>query len=182
MIKPLIAQRSPQENPRAKEIQQLEDVLILQLQELIEIEQDVAQQMPVLLSQLQNHELQVTLQSHSHAMPVRVEQLRVLREQRRAKPDLEGVPPISALLNRTRQQLLSATANRGVMDTLLLNAALKIEHIKIVTYEEARDYAELLNDEYTSDTLRALLQEEETITFVLKELAAEVVNESSLAA
>lgn len=163
-------------------IQHLEDVLVLQLQELIETERVVVQQLPSLIAQLQNEELRMTLQSHSEGIPVRLEELRLLQNQRKAEIPLDGISPIAALLNRTQQQLVSTERNRGVLDTLLLNAALKMQHYKMAAYEEARDYAELLNDEYACDTLRTLFQEEETIAFVLKEIASEVVNERSIVA
>ncbi|WP_034256522.1 ferritin-like domain-containing protein [Adhaeribacter aquaticus] len=162
-----------------KELKDLNDVLLNEIQSLYSAETLIIAGLPRMIEKAHNEELKAAFTQHLAETERQRERLEQIAKQFNIDPDDVGNPSLKGLIAEG-EKLMHKDAAPEVMDAVLLAAAQKIEHYEISGYGTAAYLAEELGLNNVAQLLRQTLEEEQKTDTILNNLAKNRINRKAL--
>ena len=159
-----------------KELKDLKDLLIHEVQVLYNTEKYQLLALPRMIKNTLNAELKGALQQHLDETTIHKERLKKVGQLLNIDPDDEGSPSIKGLVFEG-EKVLHKDARPEVRDAAILAGVQKVEHYEFSGYGTAADLAELLGLHEVNELLGETLDEEKATDEKLNSLAKSTVNQ-----
>jgi ferritin-like metal-binding protein YciE len=156
----------------------LRDLYAAELHDLMNAENQIVAELPIMASRATSARLQRALEDHHAETKVQIERLRLLLEQLNEPPRAVPSGAVAALIADARRRL-DDTERGETLDAALVAASQRIEHYEIASYGTARSYAEALGDYDAVRILQQTLDEEGHTDHVLTKLAERGINQAA---
>ena len=162
------------------QIASFRDMYIAELQELVSVEQQLAQLLPRMAEVASHPELKKALLHHFQETEAQKHRLQTILQKHRADPQAHTDQAMQALVGETAKmhQLLEGGELR---DAALIASAQKLEHYEIAAYGTACALAGQLDLRDDQRTLHESLEEEKAADLTLTALAKRTVNAQAAA-
>jgi len=164
-------------------IDSLENLLIGEMQELIEVERQLARLLPEMADAAFSTKLQEALHSHAAQTEEHVRRLNRAFHVLNVPGNARHSPTMTGLAEEARA-LAGAKdhADLAVLDAALIVAAQKMAHFAMAAYGSARTFADILGATEVSGLLQENLDDETDANRLLNELARQEVNADAVEA
>jgi ferritin-like metal-binding protein YciE len=137
----------------------LRDLFVVELSDLLDAEQQILRELPLMASRATAPELREVFEDHYRDTHRHVERLESLFEQMDERPRPSICHGVRGLVEEARER--HGLWPRGeVLDAALIGTALRVEHYEIAAYGCARTYAGQLGYPDAARTLQRTLDEE----------------------
>ena len=157
------------------------DMYIAELQELVSMEGQLAEELPRMAEAASHPSLKNILMYHREETQVQRDRLESILQKHGANPRAHTDQAMQALVKETRKMLGMLTGD-DLRDAGLLASAQKLEHYEIAAYGTAAALAGQLDLRDEQKMLHRTLDEEKQIDTLLTQLAKREVNPDALAA
>jgi ferritin-like metal-binding protein YciE len=146
------------------------ELYVADLSEMIESEQQMLQELPVMAARVTDPALRTLFDDHYRETQRHIERLTTILDRLDERPRVTAAPAIRGLIEESRQR--QALLEPGeLLDFALINAARRMEHYEIAGYATMRAYARRLGDESAAQTLGETLKEEQRLDDSLARIA-----------
>jgi ferritin-like metal-binding protein YciE len=156
------------------------DMYIAELQELCNVETQIAELLPGIAEVASNPELKDALTSHCQETKAQKERLESLLRKHGADPKAHVDQAMQALVNESQKMAFMLAGT--LRDAGLIASAQKLEHYEIAAYGTAAALAGQLNLREEQKILHDTLEEEKAADALLTKLAKGEINRTALAA
>jgi ferritin-like metal-binding protein YciE len=156
----------------------LRDLYAAELHDLMNAEQQIVAELPVMASRATSLRLRRAFEDHHAETRVQIDRLRLLLEQLNEPAKGLAGGAVAALIEDARRRL-DDTERGETLDAALIAAAQRIEHYELASYGTARSYAEALGDYDAARILQQTLDEEGHTDHLLTKLAERGINQAA---
>jgi ferritin-like metal-binding protein YciE len=156
----------------------LRDLYIIELQDLLDAERQIATALPEMARAATSSELRDALTEHLEGTTVQLQRLELLLRKLDVLEPGQPCGAIRGLIVEGRRRI-DETERGDVLDAALIGAVQRIEHYEIAAYGCARTYARTLRDEEAARLLQQTLEEEAEADRRLTRIAERGVNQSA---
>jgi ferritin-like metal-binding protein YciE len=159
-------------------IKSFTELYIAELQELANVEDQLAELLLEMAEVASNLDLKDALSNHREETLVQEERLESILTKHRAPANAHADQAMQALASETRKMMEIVEGNE-LRDAALIASAQKVEHYEIAAYGTASALAEQLNLRDDQELLRQTLEEEKKADALLTQLAESGVNRAA---
>jgi ferritin-like metal-binding protein YciE len=159
----------------SKDISDLNDLFIHQLQDIYYAEQQIVRHLPTMIDKAASPGLKQGLSSHLRETEGHVARLKQVFEMNDAKEKTIKCPAIDGILAEAKD-VVGEAADDGVRDAALTAAAQTVEHYEIARYGTLIAWARMLGRDDCATLLEETLTEEKAADKKLTELAVDQIN------
>ncbi|HLH50505.1 MAG TPA: ferritin-like domain-containing protein [Roseiarcus sp.] len=159
----------------SKDIQNLNDLFIHQLQDIFYAEKQIVKNLPTMIDKATSPGLKQGLSSHLRETEEHVERLRQVFEMNEAKEKAVDCPAIDGIIEEAND-VISEAAGEEVRDAALTAAAQAVEHYEISRYGTLVAWAKMLGRDDCASLLEETLKEEKAADKKLTQLATDQIN------
>jgi len=163
------------------EITTFKDMYIAELQELVNVEEQLAESLLRMANVASHPALKDALVRHREDTQVQKERLESILQSHGADPKAHTDQAMQALVNET-EKMLSMLKGNDLRDAGLIASAQKLEHYEIAAYGTAGALAGQLDLRGDQEALHKSLEEEKQADILLTQLAKGGVNQAAVAA
>lgn len=153
----------------------LKDLFVLELAELYDGEQQLAEAFPDLVAAASATPLKEAFRAHSEQLRQRISKLHAIFEHMKISTKAQRGRAMEGLV-REIQDLVKAEGAPSVKDAALVAAAQRIEHFSMAGFGAARTHAQLLGENDAFLLLQESLNEKKDANEQLTELAIHEIN------
>jgi ferritin-like metal-binding protein YciE len=161
-------------------IANFKDMYIAELQELCNVEAQLAELLPGMAQVASNPELKNALTSHWHETKAQKERLESLLKKHGADPKAHVDQAMQALVSES--QKMGSMLDGSLRDAGLIASAQKLEHYEIAAYGTAAALAGQLDLREDQKMLHETLEEEKNADALLTKIAKSEINRAAVAA
>jgi Mn-containing catalase len=166
-----------------QETTELKTLLTTQLQDLLNVENQIAAALPAMVEAAENNKVQEALEKHlvqtqGHAEKVS-EALQSLGADADSNGDSEAGAGIRGLIEEAQQSLKKYEDAEDVSDLALIAAVQKVEHYEISAYGTAKCLAKQIGENVVAKTLSRILGEEEAADFLLTSITQPLLEQAT---
>jgi ferritin-like metal-binding protein YciE len=165
----------------AMQIGSLKDMYIAELQELANVERQVAEAMPGLAEVASHPGLKIALRDHGEEAAMQMKRLESILQKHGANAKAHVDQAMQAMLKETRKMFAILKGN-NLRDAGLIASAQKLKHYEIAAYGTSAAFAGQLEYREDQSALHESLEEEKNMDARLTKLAKGEVNRDALAA
>jgi len=162
-------------------IASFKDMYIAELQELMSLEGQLAEELLRMAEVASHPTLRSALMRHREQTEVQRQRLASILQKHGANPRAHTDQAMQALVSET-EKMISMVKGEDLRDAALIASAQKIEHYEIAAYGTAAALAGQLDFRQDQRLLHDSLEEERTTDALLTRLAKGEVNQDALAA
>jgi ferritin-like metal-binding protein YciE len=159
----------------SKDIQDLNDLFIHQLQDIYYAEQQIVQNLPKMIEKATSPGLKQGLSNHLRETERHVERLKQVFEMHEAKVKAVDCPAIDGIIEEAKD-VIGESAGDEVRDAALTAAAQAVEHYEIARYGTLIAWAKMLGRDDCASVLEETLEEEKAADKKLTQLATDQIN------
>jgi len=158
-----------------KELNSLDDLLVLELDDLYDAEQRLCTALPKMAEAAHSASLKTAFEEHARQTQRHVSRLEQIFVDMGRSSNSETCAAMKGLISEG-QEIIDATGSPEVKDAALIGAAQRVEHYEIAAYGTARTFAEHLGLVDVVRLLQATLDEERETDERLTNLAEQHIN------
>jgi ferritin-like metal-binding protein YciE len=162
-------------------ITNFKDMYIAELQELVSVEEQLAEALLRMANVASHPALKNALVHHREGTQVQKDRLESILRKHGADPRAHTDQAMQALINET-EKMLTLLKGNDLRDAGLIASAQKLEHYEIAAYGTAAALAGQLDLRDEQQMLHESLEEEKQADLLLTQLAKREVNRDALAA
>jgi ferritin-like metal-binding protein YciE len=162
-------------------IANFKDMYIAELQEMLSMEGQLADELPRMAEVASHRSLKHVLRHHREETQIRRQRLESILQKHGANPRAHTDQAMQALVNETEMMLGMLNGNE-LRDAGLIASAQKLEHYEIAAYGTVAALAGQLDLRNDQQTLHESLEEKKQADVRLTKLAKSEVNPEALAA
>ena len=151
----------------------LRDLYVLELQDLLSAEKQIAEALPKMAKRAGHEELRKAFEEHQKTTSLQAERLETILSELGESGDGVVCEGIKGLI-KENEKFLNASGPASIIDAGLIAAANRVEHYEIAAYGAAREFAEILGFDDHAALLQETLDEEGDADKLLTGLAADV--------
>jgi len=159
----------------SKDIKDLNDLFIHQLQDIFYAEKQIAKNLPTMIEKATSAGLKQVLSNHLRETERQVERLQQIFEMSDATEKAVDCPAIDGILEEA-EDVVGEAAGDEIRDAALTAAAQTVEHYEIARYGTLIAWAKLLGRDDCVPLLQETLEEEKAADKKLTQLAADQIN------
>lgn len=159
----------------SRDIQNLDDLFVHQLQDIFYAEQQIVKTLPTMIEKATSPSLKQGLSNHLHETERHVERLKQVFEMHDAKAKAVDCPAIDGIIKEAKDVVAEAAGNE-VRDAALTAAAQAVEHYEITRYGTLIAWAKMLGRDDCAAVLEETLKEEKAADRKLTQLAVDQIN------
>jgi ferritin-like metal-binding protein YciE len=163
------------------QIANFRDMYFAELQELLSVEDQLAEVLPLIAEVVSQQELKSSLLQHHHETHGQKHRLQLILEKHGVDPKAHVDQSMQALINETRK-MMEMLKGDALRDAGLIASVQRIQHYEIAGYGTACALAGQLDLRDDQRALHASLDEEKAADARLTELAKRKLNAEALAA
>jgi ferritin-like metal-binding protein YciE len=156
-------------------IDNLEAFYLKELQDLVDSESQIIEALPMMVAAADNPVLKDKFQKHLEETKAQREKLINILRERGEPVNAKTCEGMKGILKEGKE-ILKSRAPPNVRDVALIASAQKVEHYEVASYESLIAYAKLLDEKEEERTLKEILQEEESTSRTLNDLATKDIN------
>ncbi len=160
------------------QLNSLQEALVIELKDLLSVEQQLTEALPMMAEKASNPELKQGFAMHLEQTRDHISRLEQAFSLLGEKPEAQTCKAMKGLVAEG-QELMNEEAAPNVMDALLIAAAQKIEHYEIASYGTVCTWAKQMGHSDIKDLLGQTLTEEEETDKKLTAIAEQAVNVSA---
>jgi ferritin-like metal-binding protein YciE len=158
-----------------KELNSLDDLLVMELGDLYDAEQRLCEALPKMAEAAHSQSLKAAFEEHSRQTQRHVSRLEQIFVDMGRPANSETCAAMKGLISEGKE-IINATGSPEVRDAALIGAAQRVEHYEIAGYGTARTFALQLGLADVARLLQSTLEEERTTNEHLTELAEQRIN------
>lgn len=158
-----------------KELNSLEDLLVMELGDLYDAEKRIAGALPKMADAASSPELKQAFNKHLQQTKRQMSRLEQCFVQLGKSVKRETCDAMKGLIAEG-EEIVDATGDPNVKDAALIGAAQRVEHYEIAGYGTARAFAEHLDHSDIARLLQMTLDEEAETDKTLTQLAEQSIN------
>jgi ferritin-like metal-binding protein YciE len=162
-------------------ITNFKDMYIAELQEMVSMEGQLADELPRMADVASHRSLKHALTHHREETQIRRQRLESILQKHGANPRAHTDQAMQALVNET-EMMLGMLNSDGLRDAGLIASAQKLEHYEIAAYGTVAALAGQLDLRHDQQMLHESLEEKKQADVRLTKLAKGEVNPDALAA
>ncbi len=159
----------------SKDIQNLNDLFVHQLQDIFYAEKEIVKNLPMMIEKASSPELKQGLSSHLRETEGQVERLKQVFEMNEIKAKAIDCPAIDGILEEAKE-VVSEAGGDEIRDAAMTAAAQAVEHYEIARYGALVAWAKMLGRDDCAALLQETLEEEKAADRKLTRLAADQIN------
>ena len=159
----------------SKELNSLEDLLVLELDDLYDAEQRLCAALPKMAEAAHSDALRAAFEEHAQQTQRHVSRLEQIFVDIGRAASRETCDAMKGLI-REGKEIINATGSPEVRDAALIGAAQRVEHYEMAGYGTARTFAQHLGLTDVVRLLQATLDEERETDQRLTILAEQTIN------
>lgn len=156
-----------------KQMNQLNDLLMHELQDIYDAEHQITQALPKMMEAASSNELKSAFQEHLAQTEEQINRLQRVFEMMNMKAQRVPCKGMQGLIEEGRE-LMKEQSKGQVLDAALISAAQKVEHYEMAAYGSVRTYAYQLGFQDAAQLLQQTLDEEEMTDKKLTQIAGRV--------
>lgn len=157
----------------------LKDLLVDQLQDIYYAEKQLVKALPKMAKAATNEELRTAFKNHLAETEGHVSKLEDVFESLELNPTASKCEAMVGLLKEA-DEMAADHRDSISLDPALIAAAQKVEHYEIATYGCLCEWASLLKEDESAQSLGEILEEEERANDTLTKIARDSSNESAV--
>ncbi len=159
----------------SKELNSLEDLLVMELGDLYDAEKRIADALPKMADAATSVQLKEAFHDHWQQTKRQISRLEQCFVQLGRSVNRETCDAMKGLITEG-DEIVGATGDPNVKDAALIGAAQRVEHYEIAGYGTARTFAEHLGHSDVARLLQMTLDEEAETDQKLTQLAEQSIN------
>jgi ferritin-like metal-binding protein YciE len=160
----------------SKDIKDLNDLFVHQLQDVFYAEQQIVKNLPTMIEKATSPGLKQGLASHLRETEGHVARLKQIFEMNDAKEKAIDCPAIDGILDEAKD-VVGEAADAEIRDAALTAAAQTVEHYEIARYGTLVAWAKMLGRDDCAALLEETLAEEKAADKKLTQLAMDQINQ-----
>ena len=154
-------------------IETLRDLYVMEVQDLLSAEHQIAEALPKMAQRAANDDLRQAFEEHERMTRVQAERLETILAELGESGDGVVCEGVKGLI-KENEKLLNASGPGSIIDAGLIAGANRVEHYEIAAYGAAREFAEILGFDDHAALLQETLDEEGDTDKKLTGLAADI--------
>lgn len=171
-------ERKQRERAGTKNMPELRDLLVEELQDLLHAENQLVRALPKMSKAAHSPKLREGFNKHLDQTQGHVARLNEVFELLGEKPKAKPCKAMAGLIEEGQETIAEGKGkNEYIADLALIAAAQKVEHYEISGYGTARTIARLIREKEVSRLLSQILGEEEATDYLLGEFAKPLMQE-----
>jgi ferritin-like metal-binding protein YciE len=159
-----------------KDIKNLNDLFIHQLQDIFYAEQEIVKNLPKMIQKASDPALKQGFESHLKETKGHVERLKQVFEMQDIKAKAVDCPAIDGIIEEA-EEVIGEADSSAVRDAALAAAAQTVEHYEIARYGALIAWANLLGRDDCAAVLKETLEEEKAADHKLTALSMNQLNQ-----
>ncbi len=163
------------------EISSFKNMYLAELQELVSVEDQLAESLQRMANAASHSSLKKTLLDHQKQTTRQKQRLESILRNHGAKPDAHMDQAMQSLIKET-EKMLVMLKGMDLCDAGLIASAQKLEHYEIAAYGTAAALAGQLDLRDEQEMLHESLEEEKETDLILTEMAKGEINPDAIAA
>lgn len=165
--------------PKSKEMTNLEELFIHELEDLYSAEQQILKALPKMADAAVSDELRQALEEHLEQTRNQVSRLEQIFEELGEEPENMVCKGMKGLIEEGKEVIKDSEEDNAVRDAALIMAAQRVEHYEISGYGSARHHAKILGHKQAESLLSETLEEEKEADKMLNDLAINSINQQA---
>jgi len=159
----------------SKDIENLNDLFVHQLQDIFYAEQQIVKNLPTMIEKATAPNLKQAFSNHLREAERHVERLKQIFEMNDAQAKAADCPAIDGILKEAKD-VAGEARGKEILDAALAAAAQTVEHYEIARYGTLIAWAKMLGRDDCAAVLQQTLEEEKAADKKLTKLAVDQIN------
>ncbi len=158
-----------------KDINNLEDLFMHQLESMYYAEKEIQKAMPKMAQKTTDSALRAAAEHHLKETGSQIQRLERVFKAMGKSPDMADCPTIEGLIEEA-EEVMDSLSDKNLMDAALIAAIQAVEHHEITGYGTLIAWARQLGRQEVVELLEETLQEEKAMDKKLTQMAESKIN------